>query len=137
MAWFVIRRRRARAAPSTEYMSNQRVSEAGQPTSYPLTQRLYVSLHSITIHLPPATMKREFQLTLSSVLHRTLRIQRRTQATCTCQRAKNAPIPLATYRQTTADMPVCQRSEQVRDLSYSSLFSSLFGQGRRFLMIGR
>ena len=83
VAWFVVRRRRTRSAPSTEYMSGQ-LSEVGQQAPYPLTQRLYVSLYSF-IHFPPATIQREWQLIWSCVPPRTLRIQRRTQAMCTCQ----------------------------------------------------
>jgi hypothetical protein len=41
VAWFVIRRRRARSAPSTTYMSGQLGVETGQQAPYPLTQRLY------------------------------------------------------------------------------------------------
>ena len=48
-----MRRRRARSAPSTEYMSGQ-LGEVGQQEPYPLTQRLYVSPYFL-IHLPPAT----------------------------------------------------------------------------------
>jgi len=40
VAWFVLRRRRARLAPSSEYMSGQ-LGEMGQPEPYPLTQKLY------------------------------------------------------------------------------------------------
>lgn len=47
IAFFIIRRRRARSAPSTAYMSGQGGSEMGEPVPYPLTSdtpRLYVSI---------------------------------------------------------------------------------------------
>ena len=114
------------------------------------------TLRKSSFYTRSGNYEREFRLILSSVLHRTLRIQGHTQAKCTCQRATSAPIPLATCRQTTADMPDCQRSDESRTFSSRTewelqpiifsvrvlqrgvvpCFPPLFGQGLRFLVIG-
>jgi hypothetical protein len=56
IAFFAIRRRRARSAPSTEYMSGG--GEMGQPVPYPLTgdtPRLYDPSDPTTYPHPPSS----------------------------------------------------------------------------------
>ena len=60
VAWLIVRRRRARWAPSTAYMSGP-LGKVGQKAPQPLTQRLYVSLYSLIYSLS-ATMRGELQL---------------------------------------------------------------------------
>lgn len=128
IAFFIIRRRRARSAPSTAYMSGQGGSEMGEPVPYPLTSdtpRLYVSIIFFLLF----AWRNGGSTMLIHVFNRTLLIRRRThirrypRLSTRRPRAISTIVPPATYNPTDRHTAVCQRFERGNCIRINIMFS--------------